>query len=91
MEKIELADAVIAVTGTGPNASVRVFRHLDRRANLYDYHWGACESIWQHDPTARFRMLFEVVMFIMRQLGVPPERVAQALRPIPECEGLFQD
>ena len=91
METIELADAVIAVTGTGPTARVRVVRYLDKRANAFDYHWGACESLWQHDPTARFRMLFEIVMFMMRTLKVPPERVAQALRPIPECNGLFQD
>lgn len=91
METIELANAVIAVTGTGSTALVRVFRYLDKRANGFDYQWGACESLWQHDPTVRFQMLFEVVMFMLRTLRVPPERVAQALRPIPECNGLFQD
>jgi hypothetical protein len=91
MEKINLADAVIAVTGTGAQAKVRVFRYLDQRANAYDYTWGACESMWEHNPDNRFRMLFEVTMFMMRTLGISPEQVAQALRPIPECCGLFDD
>jgi hypothetical protein len=91
MQKIELADAVIAVTGTGSQAIVRVFRFLDARANRYEYTWGACESMWRDDPSARFRMLFEVTMFMMLALRIPVEQVAQALRPIPECRGLFAD
>ena len=91
MEKIELADAVIAASGTGPEAIVRVFRYLDQRANQHEYTWGACESLWRHDPSARFRMLFEISMFMTRVLRIPVEHVAQALRPIPECHGLFDD
>lgn len=91
MQKIELAEAVIAVTGTGASATVRVFRFLDPRANRFQYTWGACESVWRDDPSARFRMLFEVAMFMMRALRIPVEQVAQALRPIPECRGLFTD
>ncbi|WP_146029818.1 hypothetical protein [Erythrobacter sp. SAORIC-644] len=91
MEMIKLAEAVIAVKGTGAKANVLVFRHLDNRASFYDYYWGACESIWQNDPSARFRMLFEVTMFMIRQLEIPAEKIAKALRPIPECGGLFSD
>lgn len=91
MEAIDLADAVIAVSGTGSQATVRVFRFLDARANKYDYTWGACESMWQDDPSARFRMLFEVTMFMLRRLQIPAEQIARALRPVPECHGLFAD
>lgn len=91
MQDIKLADAVIAATGAGAQANVRVFRFLDQRANKYQYTWGACESMWRDDPSARFRMLFEVTMFMTRALRIPAERVAQALRPIPECRGLFAD
>ncbi len=91
MKNIELARAVIAATGTGARSTVRVFPFLDDRANHYEYTWGACESMWQHDPSARFRMLFEITMFMTRVLQIPVEQVAQALRPIPECRGLFDD
>lgn len=89
MQQIELADAVIAVSGTGDRAVVRVFKGLDRRANAFEYTWGACESVWRDDQAARFRMLFEVTIFMLFTLRIPAQRVARALRHIRECRGLF--
>ncbi len=91
MDRIELANAVIAVNGQGSRATVRVYRFLDMRAERYDCTWGACLPVWQEDATARIGLLFEAVMFMLRTLRIPVDQVAKALRVIPECEALFSD
>lgn len=91
MNRIDLADAVIAVNGNDAHATICVFRHLDTRAENYDRTWGACSSLWRDDATVRIGMLFEAVMFMLRTLRIPMERVVQALRVIPECDALFGD
>lgn len=89
--RIDLVDAVIAVNGNGAQATVRVFPHLDVRAENYDRTWGACSPLWRDDAAVRIGMLFEAVMFMLRTLRIPMERVVQALRVIPECDALFGD
>jgi hypothetical protein len=91
MNGLCLADAVIAVNGEGAQATVRVFRHLDPQADLYDYTWGASSPFWRDDATARMGMLFEAVMFMQRTLRIPLDQVVESLRVIPECDAVFGD
>lgn len=91
MNRIELTEAVIAVNGNGAHATIRVFRFLDVRAENYDHTWGACSPLWRNDAAVRIGMLFEAVMFMLRTLRIPMERVVHALRAIPECDAFFGD
>lgn len=91
MNGLCLADAVIAVNGEGAQATIRVFRHLDVRAENYDRTWGACSPLWRDDAAARIGMLLEAVMFMLRTLGIPLDQVVESLRVIPECDAVFGD
>ncbi len=92
--EIELEDAVIAVivgqqhgTDYKPKA-IKVFRHLDPKANSYDMTLGACEARWHGHPEHRLGLLYQILWTLVLGFGFRPEAVNEALQVIPEYRAL---